>query len=760
MTINQGIQYIKNPYLFSHNENELDNLDNTSYIDEISHSVKPIDKKKANIEAEQHEVLLEDGKLYNILGKPHSKGGTPLNAKEGSFIFSKFTPLAINKKDKKLFELNAVKSDKNKNNSPAQILKKEINLKHHNKMFKVLEDDLQDDISKKSANLMLSKNLDIVGKIGYLQEEKKDFPNGIPDFSNGTTPKVDKQLENKIMQSNQFMQLGGMKKYAPGGEIVPLDSCPYGKRTDGSCKDYSELTEFEKAELLKKPAYNSNLNTFKSWESNVNNFYGTKYNADTLNRTNVSNVQNQIATNNPELVSYAMSHGMLPTNYNEIVKNKEASFNDGLYTHRQINPFIKKFKTQAEIDADIKANGYITDSSLKGFYTDDAGKYNSNTPNFYKYALEGDNPNSSNGLPNFALNLPKSSTPGNEIYYTPPTTPTPQPPTNKQDSTNDLHPNDPLNYSNNPFNSQARLTNYQNANTAYLLGQGLNVKKYVPMRPQIRSNIPFVETLDYQPLLNQIDNGVAQQYDAGRFSSSPQQGALNSLISGKALQAKSQAIGQVNAQNVGLRNQQRAIAAQTLNQDNQFNIAQNQDYYNKVQMANSNYDTLKQAGINAALADYNTNLTALDKFKQLEASQKMGQQYVRATSGTNKGKIELRDKEGNSFYLSDDELKTKKNDILKNGWTIQTNQVPLFSTDRYGRVRNNIIDVNPLGMAGKGSSVMTKGQVEAAYFDGAKITNAEYNQFMANFNGKNEDKLSKKYGGKITKRYTVKNPFN
>ena len=158
MTINQGIQYIKNPYLSLHNGSDIDSLDNQNYTDEISHSVKAINEKFANIEAEQHEVLFEDGKLYNILGKPHSRGGTPLNAKEGSFIFSKFSPLAINKKDKKLFELDAIKSDKNKNNSPAQILKKEIDIKHHNKMFKVLGDRMQDDISKKSAEIMLAKN--------------------------------------------------------------------------------------------------------------------------------------------------------------------------------------------------------------------------------------------------------------------------------------------------------------------------------------------------------------------------------------------------------------------------------------------------------------------------------------------------------------------------------------------------------------------------------------------------------------------------
>jgi hypothetical protein len=704
MTINQGIQYIKNPYLFSHNESELDNLDNSNYLDEISHSVKPIEERYANIEAEQHEVLFQEGKLYNILGKPHSKGGTPLNAKEGSFIFSKFTPLNINKKDKKLFELNAVKSDKIRNNSPAQILKKEVDFKHHNKMFKVLEDRMQDDISKKSAELMLGKNLQLVGKIGYLQEEKKNFPTGVPTFADGSTPIVNKELENKIMQSSQFMQLGGMKKYVPGGQIVNVNlPCEFGKHPDGSCILFEELSDTQKAQVRAKA---SKVTQFSPGFNEVENVNG-----------------------------FQVGEKVLPPTGFKLTGPQDPNWKRTFEKLKRTNP-----ARAAEITAEARRQKAQREGSAEYQIIQPTASATTSHVDTLGEPLSNVEPMGSTAIGATSIGKPKDSTAIGKSKFK---------------ETDNLTPGDPLNYSSNPFNSQARLNGYQNANTAYLLGQGLNVKKYMPMRPQIRSNIPFVETYDYQPVLNQIDNGVAQQYDAGRFSSSPQQGAINSLVAGKALQAKSQAIGQINAQNVPLRNQQRILAAQTLNQDNQFNVGQNLQYYDKVQLANSNYDTLKQAGINAAVGDYNTNLSMLDKFKQLEASQKMGQQYIRGEGN----KVELRDKDGKSEYFTEDELKTRKDEILKRGLTIQTRQAPLFSTDRFGRVVNNRIDVNPLGMApGTGNGGMTYEE----YRKLSKDQQQAYVNFMGLYNNKNERQpvATQKLGGKISKRYTVKNPFN
>ena len=61
---------------------------------DISHSLDPVDRESANIEAEKGEFVLTNmtdnilPELYEVKGKRHSQGGTPLNIPEGSFVFS------------------------------------------------------------------------------------------------------------------------------------------------------------------------------------------------------------------------------------------------------------------------------------------------------------------------------------------------------------------------------------------------------------------------------------------------------------------------------------------------------------------------------------------------------------------------------------------------------------------------------------------------------------------------------------------------
>src|SRR5690349_7771445 len=75
-------------------------------VPEVTTTMKPIDKDKANAEVEKGEIILdpETGALHKALGKPHSKGGTPVSLKDGSFIFSNYKNLAITKNEKELFE--------------------------------------------------------------------------------------------------------------------------------------------------------------------------------------------------------------------------------------------------------------------------------------------------------------------------------------------------------------------------------------------------------------------------------------------------------------------------------------------------------------------------------------------------------------------------------------------------------------------------------------------------------------------------------
>ena len=194
-------------YIEDGQDNLLDGMDN------ITSNIKPLPKDqlhKANAEVEKNEYLFspETLSLHKALGKRHSKGGTPVNIPENTFIFSDFKDLAFDKNDKERFEFK-LGGRKMKNNTPAKVLEKNIDVKHHNKMINILNSDNQDDIAKNTAQLMLQKNLNTIGKVAYVQEGRKGFPQGVPPFSQGTAPVYKQEVDDDITQSVQYMKRGG-----------------------------------------------------------------------------------------------------------------------------------------------------------------------------------------------------------------------------------------------------------------------------------------------------------------------------------------------------------------------------------------------------------------------------------------------------------------------------------------------------------------------------------------------------------------------
>lgn len=69
----------------------------------VNTSIQPVPREEANIEAEKGETVLtdmnDDGvfELYNIAGKRHSRGGTPLDLPPQSFIYSDTREMKLNK---------------------------------------------------------------------------------------------------------------------------------------------------------------------------------------------------------------------------------------------------------------------------------------------------------------------------------------------------------------------------------------------------------------------------------------------------------------------------------------------------------------------------------------------------------------------------------------------------------------------------------------------------------------------------------------
>lgn len=192
----------------------------------ISTKIKPIDRDKANSEVEKGEIILdpETGALHKALGKSHSKGGTPVFLKSGSFIFSNYKDLAIKKEEKEIFEFKLGGKYKPANNTPSKVLEKEVDLEHHNKMIDILANEKNNTKeSVNSAKLMMLKNLEKAGQVAYLQESKKGEQ--APEFAQNSAPVYSNEVDEDINQSMQYLQQGGEKR-PTADEILKAEKNP------------------------------------------------------------------------------------------------------------------------------------------------------------------------------------------------------------------------------------------------------------------------------------------------------------------------------------------------------------------------------------------------------------------------------------------------------------------------------------------------------------------------------------------------------
>lgn len=164
---------------------------------------------RSNVEIEGDEIVLQPDltALFKAVGKKHKQGGMDVLLKPDSFIFSAFDGLAIGGKERELFELKD--GGKFSKNTPADILKKNVDIKHYNNLVNIISDPNKDDLAKKTAGRMLEKYISTIGNIAYIQEQKKDFPTGVPEFAANTAPVYNPELKDEIMSNKQFMKAGG-----------------------------------------------------------------------------------------------------------------------------------------------------------------------------------------------------------------------------------------------------------------------------------------------------------------------------------------------------------------------------------------------------------------------------------------------------------------------------------------------------------------------------------------------------------------------
>ena len=144
---------------------------------ETRYTLQPDPRDESNVEAEKNETVLTDlnfdgdFEFYNIGGKRHNQGGTPLNLPEQSFIYSDTRSMRLNQDE--LAELNV---NSKKRITPAKVSKNfELN-----KFTELLNDPYADKIQVDTADYMLDKNKNKLSHLAFVQEAKKDFEEGVP----------------------------------------------------------------------------------------------------------------------------------------------------------------------------------------------------------------------------------------------------------------------------------------------------------------------------------------------------------------------------------------------------------------------------------------------------------------------------------------------------------------------------------------------------------------------------------------------------
>lgn len=179
-----------------------------------------VDRDEATIEAEKGELIFGAGMpgdvedqedrvgvgLYRVGGKPHSQGGTPLKAYPGDFVFSDDTSLAATKEQSKLILGREIKQLKKR--TPAKLANRYMNM---NKFIDMAQDKDQDPISKKTAILNVNNFIDRLAEIALVQEEKKGFPDGVPQFVQAS---MDTRFDAQGLQQE-------MNEYKYGGAVLP-----------------------------------------------------------------------------------------------------------------------------------------------------------------------------------------------------------------------------------------------------------------------------------------------------------------------------------------------------------------------------------------------------------------------------------------------------------------------------------------------------------------------------------------------------------
>lgn len=590
----------------------------------INTTIKPIDEYNATAEIEKSELVFNPNTLtlHKALGKSHAKGGTPVNLENGSFIFSNYNKLKFNNDDKKEMGFQSNKTKK----TPSQVLENELagGLKHHNSMVNILKNENNyDPIAQRTAQLMLDKNLNKIGRVAFKQEEIKGFPDGLPRISNGTAPVINDELLKRIEMTKQY-QNGGLVKYQ-NGKSYTYDTKQKSKFKDPLYGTDKLLTQYLDNQKKLSPEYDDIMlsndplrkKLFNLRTRQTNSLY-SPFVSDAL-KNDKWNINNELAKNINYDVS-KLSEDDINTNYIDATKDNNSRWGqDRLYTYQKHfddlegrNNYIKE---QGFIPVQGQPEGYFKKEAPDGSYTGAILSYNKPLPVLNKVTSEtNDRLNQQITSLNQPLNLSQKQTPVDNV--------TPVVKTEDDGTFNSTDYN-------------IGLTPWQKLMLSKGMVDALGVKSYMPIRQHQESVLTKPTLISDQPGINQANRAYYNAARLNQIYSTPQMSiAANKQLAGTRLDQINDIIGQTQNQNVGIINQSQERNASILNNDAAINRQNDANYYDKVITGLQNKDDEKEIKWGNVINEANQYFAEAQTMNNTLNSQK---QY----------KTEVRDKNGN-----------------------------------------------------------------------------------------------------------------
>jgi len=492
----------------------------------ISKTLNAVDEDDANIEAELGETIFgdfdEDGinEHMNIGGKKHSQGGTPLYAPPASFIFSDSKDMKF--KGKELIDFGKSENDKKKY-TPAELAKKyDIN-----KYKAILDDKDADPIKIRTAEMMIENYNQKLGKLALLQEEKKDFPNGIPQVA---IPYLITQVGPQSFDESQSSET----VFATGGEYNPFSLNPLVDPYKGGKTKQGTITPTGKIN-----PYNRPKDHLTEWESIIPGIR-------TMDNTKAQALMYQYnLTNNPDSIKDMWStYGLTAKG----LKNKDL--------------------------ASLSKNGVLDQSVLT---PDNLNKLQDAFTDGYFGVRQLDPQSNTRSLVN-----PRDRTP---VVAPPEFTDRTKPVI----PDNSLQPN--IFTSKAGQQAPTDFWTQDKINMGYALQNKANIKKYLPWAAPvvgITADPTFYDPT--RELASNAEMMNTEMMYTNQFSGPQSAGVRNSSVAGQSAANAANILGRYDNQNVGVANQYAGMNAEIMNNLQNAQSARAKQLYDGNVMANQQYD--------------------------------------------------------------------------------------------------------------------------------------------------------------------------